>query len=179
MFWYRNDSLPPQPPIWYLISKSDFCDSDFWTHSPTLTDFPLFSTLTDFPLFSGGTHLFTGANGLRRRGRQTYTRYLAENTKDKIGRVTNRRITKYKTEKPIADNIFLQIPDAWVGKGISHESLPHAETQNRDGPPALSHRETNQNLVPEQVRCPQIFWPYFSSICHLVEFFVALGWPQM
>ena len=24
---------------------------------------------------SGGTHLFTGANGLRRRGRQTYTRY--------------------------------------------------------------------------------------------------------
>jgi len=25
--------------------------------------------------FSGGTHLFTGANGLRRRGRQTYTRY--------------------------------------------------------------------------------------------------------
>lgn len=26
-------------------------------------------------LFSGGTHLFTGANGLRRRGRQTYTRY--------------------------------------------------------------------------------------------------------
>ena len=76
-----NDSLPPQPPIWYLISKSDLCDSDFWTHSPTLTDFPLFSTLTDFPLFSGGTHLFTGANGLRRRGRQTYTRYLAENTK--------------------------------------------------------------------------------------------------
>ena len=28
-----------------------------------------------FQLFSGGTHLFTGANGLRRRGRQTYTRY--------------------------------------------------------------------------------------------------------
>ncbi len=25
--------------------------------------------------FLGGTHLFTGANGLRRRGRQTYTRY--------------------------------------------------------------------------------------------------------
>ena len=25
--------------------------------------------------FAGGTHLFTGANGLRRRGRQTYTRY--------------------------------------------------------------------------------------------------------
>ncbi|XP_023341232.1 homeotic protein ultrabithorax isoform X2 [Eurytemora carolleeae] len=25
--------------------------------------------------FSGGTHLFGGANGLRRRGRQTYTRY--------------------------------------------------------------------------------------------------------
>jgi len=25
--------------------------------------------------FSGGTHLFSGANGLRRRGRQTYTRY--------------------------------------------------------------------------------------------------------
>ena len=24
---------------------------------------------------AGGTHLFTGANGLRRRGRQTYTRY--------------------------------------------------------------------------------------------------------
>ncbi len=24
---------------------------------------------------SGGTHLFTGASGLRRRGRQTYTRY--------------------------------------------------------------------------------------------------------
>jgi len=30
-----------------------------------------------FPYFSlaGGTHLFTGASGLRRRGRQTYTRY--------------------------------------------------------------------------------------------------------
>lgn len=28
--------------------------------------------IADFP---GGTHLFTGANGLRRRGRQTYTRY--------------------------------------------------------------------------------------------------------
>ena len=28
-----------------------------------------------FLIFSGGTHLFTGANGLRRRGRQTYTRY--------------------------------------------------------------------------------------------------------
>ena len=28
-----------------------------------------------FLLISGGTHLFTGANGLRRRGRQTYTRY--------------------------------------------------------------------------------------------------------
>ena len=28
-----------------------------------------------FFIFSGGTHLFTGANGLRRRGRQTYTRY--------------------------------------------------------------------------------------------------------
>jgi Antp family protein len=26
-------------------------------------------------LVAGGTHLFTGANGLRRRGRQTYTRY--------------------------------------------------------------------------------------------------------
>ena len=25
---------------------------------------------------SGGTHLFTGANGLRRRGRQTYTRWV-------------------------------------------------------------------------------------------------------
>ena len=25
--------------------------------------------------FAGGTHLFTGASGLRRRGRQTYTRY--------------------------------------------------------------------------------------------------------
>ena len=43
-----------------------------------------------------------------------------------------------------------QIPDAWVGKGISHEPLPHAETQDRDGAPAVSHRETNQNLV-EQV----------------------------
>ena len=63
----------------------------------------------------------------------------------------------------VHDISCLQIPDAWVGKGISHESLPHAETQNRDGPPALSHRETNQNLVPEQVRCPQIFWPYFYS----------------
>ena len=28
-----------------------------------------------FFFFAGGTHLFTGANGLRRRGRQTYTRY--------------------------------------------------------------------------------------------------------
>ena len=28
-----------------------------------------------FYFVSGGTHLFTGANGLRRRGRQTYTRY--------------------------------------------------------------------------------------------------------
>ena len=27
-------------------------------------------------IISGGTHLFTGANGLRRRGRQTYTRYV-------------------------------------------------------------------------------------------------------
>ena len=31
--------------------------------------------LTLFVSFLGGTHLFTGANGLRRRGRQTYTRY--------------------------------------------------------------------------------------------------------
>jgi len=31
--------------------------------------------IADFPGVAGGTHLFTGANGLRRRGRQTYTRY--------------------------------------------------------------------------------------------------------
>ena len=31
--------------------------------------------VTDNCNVSGGTHLFTGANGLRRRGRQTYTRW--------------------------------------------------------------------------------------------------------
>jgi len=39
--------------------------------SPHQTFYP-WMAIADFP---GGTHLFTGANGLRRRGRQTYTRY--------------------------------------------------------------------------------------------------------
>ena len=63
----------------------------------------------------------------------------------------------------VHDISCLQIPDAWVGKGISHESLPHAETQDRDGSPAVSHRETNQNLVPEQVRCSFTSMPFLPS----------------
>ena len=84
MFWYR---------VWFTALLLP----------PLISDqFQIFllSKLTDFPLFSGGTHLFTGANGLRRRGRQTYTRYLPENTKYKMGTFVHdiSTDTKYKTK---------------------------------------------------------------------------------
>jgi len=42
---------------------------------PSHQTFYPWMAIADFPGVAGGTHLFTGANGLRRRGRQTYTRY--------------------------------------------------------------------------------------------------------
>ena len=63
MFWYCACMIHC-PPASYI--------SDIWFPNQT------FFQLDWFSFVSGGTHLFTGANGLRRRGRQTYTRYLAE-----------------------------------------------------------------------------------------------------
>ena len=42
-------------------------------------------------------------------------------------------------------NIFVlfQISDTRAGEGVSHKSLPHQKTKDRDGTPAVSHRETN------------------------------------
>ena len=61
---------------------------------------------------------------------------------------TNTSKYKYKIQK--LTNILPQIPDAGVGKGVPHEPLPHAAPPDRDGSPTLPHRETDQNLVPEQ-----------------------------
>ena len=46
---------------------------------------------------------------------------------------------------------MLQIPNIGVREGVPHQPLPHQAETDRDGSPALSHRETNKNLVPEQV----------------------------
>lgn len=43
-----------------------------------------------------------------------------------------------------------QIPDAGAGEGVSHESLPDQEKEDRDGARPVSHRKADQNLVPEQ-----------------------------
>jgi hypothetical protein len=45
----------------------------------------------------------------------------------------------------------LQVPDPGAGEGVPHEPLPHQAQAHRDGTPALPHRATDQNLVPEQV----------------------------
>ena len=41
------------------------------------------------------------------------------------------------------------LPDAGAGEGVSHESLPHEATKDRNGPPTLPHRATDQDLVSE------------------------------
>ncbi len=46
---------------------------------------------------------------------------------------------------------MLQVPDPGAGEGVPHEPLPHQAQAHRDGPPALPHRATDQNLVPKQV----------------------------
>jgi len=50
---------------WMAIAGSDYLADSDSENSPS----------SFLAALRGGTHLFTGANGLRRRGRQTYTRY--------------------------------------------------------------------------------------------------------
>ena len=75
---------------------TSFLIPDFFFFPEPLTVLPLFEKLDfrfDWLCFSsGGTHLFTGANGLRRRGRQTYTRYLLKPNTNTHWSTTN----KYK-----------------------------------------------------------------------------------
>ncbi len=53
----------------------------------------------------------------------------------------------------------LQVPDPGAGEGVPHEPLPHQAQAHRDGPPALPHREADQNMVPEQVS----WFPYRTN----------------
>ena len=39
--------------------------------------------------------------------------------------------------------------DTWARKRVPFQPVPHATTEDRDSPRTLSHRETDQNLVPE------------------------------
>ena len=39
--------------------------------------------------------------------------------------------------------LMLQIPNIGVREGVPHQPLPHQTETDRDGSPALSHRETN------------------------------------
>ena len=39
--------------------------------------------------------------------------------------------------------LILQIPNIGVREGVPHQPLPHQAETDRDGSPALSHRETN------------------------------------
>lgn len=41
------------------------------------------------------------------------------------------------------------VPDIGAGKRIPHKSLPHEATTYRDGARVMSHRATDQNLVPK------------------------------
>jgi len=43
----------------------------------------------------------------------------------------------------------LALPDARAGEGVSVQPLPHAQATHRDRARALSHRATDQDLVPE------------------------------
>ena len=130
-------------PLWYLINSKFFC-------FPSWLIFLCFQV--EHIYLPGPTDWDDGADrltpGICRK---------IQNTKwEQLFMISPQiRNTKQKIPDTKQEQLFMislpQIPDAWVGKGISHESLPHAETQDRDGSPALSHWETNQNLVPEQV----------------------------
>ena len=150
MFWYRAWFTALLLPLWYLINSKFFC-------FPSWLIFLCFQV--EHIYLPGPTDWDDGADrltpGIWRK---------IQNTKwEQLFMISPQiRNTKQKIPDTKQEQLFMislpQIPDAWVGKGISHESLPHAETQDRDGSPALSHWETNQNLVPEQVRLNFVFF---------------------
>ena len=55
------------------------------------------------------------------------------------------------------------LPDVGAGEGVSHESLPHEATKDRNGPPTLPFRTTNQNLVSKSKNEAQKGDPYHQG----------------